>query len=462
MVTKELSLSRIAGPFKLPPFPDLVISPLGMVPKKETGKFRLIHDLSFPHCLSVNSFISDESASVQYESLDKIVHLVQSFGPNCLMAKCDIEEAFRIIPIAPQDRHLLGFTFDDKFFFDKCLPMGCRSSCAIFETFSKALQWVAIHKLQVSGISHILDDFIFVGPPNCQKVSHDLNSFLDFCSVTGIPIKHSKTVQPSTSIIAHGIKVDSASMQISLPQDKLSNCMSLLSQFQHKKKIQLRQLQSIIGLLNFACRVVRPGRAFLRRLIDLTKGVTHSHHYIRLNAQGRADIRAWLSFLQEHNGVSMFLEAQWTHSEAIKLFSDASGAIGFAAVFGPKWLCASWPSNLVNTHITTKELFPIVLSIEIWGLHLSNKKVLFKCDNSAVVHIINNQTSKDAVTMSLVRRLVLASLRFNILFRAVHIPGRSNIIPDKLSRFQFQEARKLAPWLEPTPTKIPATLFTLA
>ena len=61
--------------------------------------------------------------------------------------------------------------------------------------------------------------------------------------------------------------------------------------------------------------------------------------------------------------------------------------------------------------------------------------------------------------MALVRRLVIASLHFNIFFHAEHIPGYTNLIPDKLSRFLFQEARALAPWLNPSQTPIPPHLL---
>lgn len=66
----------------------------------------------------------------------------------------------------------------------------------------------------------------------------------------------------------------------------------------------------------------------------------------------------------------------------------------------------------------------------------------------AVVEIINKQSSKDKIIMRLVRRLVIAALTHNILFKAKHIAGKSNCIADHLSRFKFQEARAIAPWLD--------------
>lgn len=102
------------------------------------------------------------------------------------------------------------------------------------------------------------------------------------------------------------------------------------------------------------------------------------------------------------------------------------------------------------------ELFPIVLALEIWGNKLKNHKILFFSDNMDVVEIINKQSSMDKIKMRLVRRLVIAALTHNILFNAKHIPGKSNCIADHLSRFNFQEARTIAPWLDVGPTTVPS------
>ena len=79
------------------------------------------------------------------------------------MAKTDIDSAFRIIPIHPNDHYLLGFRFNGEFYHDRCLPMGCSSSCAIFDRFSSSLKWIAKAKLGIPHILHILDDFLFLG-----------------------------------------------------------------------------------------------------------------------------------------------------------------------------------------------------------------------------------------------------------------------------------------------------------
>ena len=53
-ISKELAAGRLAGPFDSPPLPNFRVSPLGVVPKKAPGEYRLIHHLSFPRGASVN------------------------------------------------------------------------------------------------------------------------------------------------------------------------------------------------------------------------------------------------------------------------------------------------------------------------------------------------------------------------------------------------------------------------
>jgi hypothetical protein len=407
-------------------------------------------------------FISADDAAVSYETFDRVVELVQAAGPGALLAKVDIENAFRIIPIHPADRYLLGFAIGDDFYYDRCLPMGCRSSCAIFESFSSALQWVAMNKLSIPAVTHILDDFIFIGPANTRVTSLSLESFLLLCKDCGIPIKTSKTVLPSTCVIAHGIEIDTKSMEARLPEEKIEKAQTLLRSFMAKRKVTLKELQSLIGLLNFACRVIRPGRAFLRRMINLTCAFSNPTHHISINKEAKADMAAWLTFLSSYNGITVFPETDVSDSELLNLYSDAAGSLGFSTVFGAKWFADHWPQEMAPLHITFKEFLPITLMVEIWGPFFKNKRILFHCDNSAVVEIVNKQSCKEPHTMSLVRRFVMASLQFNFIFKAKHIPGKTNIVADKLSRFQFQEARQLAPWLETSPTQVPSHLLYIS
>ena len=90
-----------------------------------------------------------------------------------------------------------------------------------------------------------------------------------------------KTVGRATVLQFAGTTLDSVRQEERLPEDKLQKCRAMLQNIQARCSVCPKELQSLIGLLN--CLVVVPGRGFLRRMIDLTKGVNKPHHHIRLS-----------------------------------------------------------------------------------------------------------------------------------------------------------------------------------
>ena len=117
-IHKELALGRILGPYPIvPPLPNYRISPLGVVPKKVPGEFRVIHHLSYPQGASINDAIPREFSSVTYSSIQDAITMIKSSSATVYMAKLDVESAFRILPIAPTDRPLLGFRWRGLFLY---------------------------------------------------------------------------------------------------------------------------------------------------------------------------------------------------------------------------------------------------------------------------------------------------------------------------------------------------------
>lgn len=95
-------------------------------------------------------------------------------------------------------------------------------------------------------------------------------------------------------------------------------CVHNIQFAMEQDKLTLKQLQSLIGLLNFACNVVLPGRAFLRRLIDLTIGIKMEYYRIRMTKQVKKDLEVWFSFLKNFNRSCMFLPDMWVSSSELR------------------------------------------------------------------------------------------------------------------------------------------------
>ena len=101
--------------------------------------------------------------SVKYSSVDDAVEMIQSLGKGVKLWITEIEKAFKLLPVWPGDFDLLGFRIKDKFYFDKCLPMGASISCALFEKFSTLIQWeVECKSDNKPSIIHYLETFYLV------------------------------------------------------------------------------------------------------------------------------------------------------------------------------------------------------------------------------------------------------------------------------------------------------------
>ena len=141
--------------------------------------------------------------------------------------------------------------------------------------------------------------------------------------------------------------------------------------------------------------------------------------------------------------------------DSLQLYTDAAGSIGYGAVCDSQWFYGVWPESWRHYNITALELYPIVAAVVTWGVSWKNRSICFYTDNEVLVSVINRQTSREKTVMTLLRKLVLRCLFFNILFTAKHVAGRDNPLADKLSRFQISEFRAMAPWAAEHPTIIP-------
>ena len=413
-------------------------SKLGVIPKKhQPGKWRLIVDLSSPKGASTNDFVSPTLCSLSYASVDDAAAYVYEAGRGTLLAKLDIKSAYRNIPVHPGDRHLLGIQWKGKTYVDTCLPFGLRSVPKLFNAVADALEWVIVNEggSQVEFVIHYLDDFLFGGRPGSEACGKALDLALHLCREVGFPVMQEKVLGPATVLDFLGFIIDTTSMEIRLPDEKLSRIKQMIYSWRSKKSCTKRTLLSLIGNLQHASSVVRPGRTFLRRMIDLSKRQVHMDGHLRLNAEFRADLRWWATFLDTWNGVSVISALCRCPIDA-RLVTDASGSWGCGAYFGSKWFALSWSScpAWAEVHISVQELLPIVVSCAIWGSDMTGRHIRCLCDNAAVVVMINKHTSKHPMAMHLLRCLFFICARSNITLSAEHIAGISNEAADALSR----------------------------
>ena len=249
-------------------------------------------------------------------------------------------------------------------------------------------------------------------------------------------------------------------MEIRLPPDKLARIQELLKTLLPRKKANKRQILSLVGTLQHATKVVRPGRSFVSRMYSTAAKLREMYYITRLNKAFRSDLFWWHTFLQSWNGLSILRHPSLLSHPEFFAQTDASGTWGCAAVLGSQWLQWQWPPEWCKIGIMAKELLPIIFTCIVWGPRLSRHHINFQCDSANLVIAINKGSSKDKFVMHLLRSLSFFVAHFTSI-TASHLPGVINVTVDHLSCGNMYQAFKATPSLTQHPAIIPSSTFRL-
>ena len=246
-------------------------------------------------------------------------------------------------------------------------------------------------------------------------------------------------------------------MEARLPEENLARICVMVTEWLRKHNATKRKILSLVGLLQHAAKVVRPGRTFVRRMYSVAARVQKLDFYTGLNKEFRSDLCWWDTFLIDWNGVSFLQVARRSVTPHDVVQTDASGSWGCAAHFNGSWFQWQWPPEWASIAIMVKELVPIVLSCAVWGWRLARRTVLFQCANTGVVAAVNKGTSKETSVMHLLRTLWCFAAHFDVCITVEHNAGTA----DQLSRDNLQSFFSSNPQANLLPTPVPKALLEI-
>ena len=250
---KEIEADSIIGPFNRNPFGKVArFSPLDTHPKKGSDDLRVILNLSYPYeGNSVNSSIRDdvfagqEEMKLRYPSVDDLAKIIRK-GRKARIFIRDLSKAYRQLWMDPSSIHLLGYTFENKFYFNITLSMGSKSAAYCCQCTTNAIT----HIFQNQGYDDVnyLDD---LGAAEEDKADEAYDCLGWILASTGIKEAKHKTVPSSYIAIFLGILFDMISMTMQITPERPIEIKALLEQWLHKRTATLKELQSLLGKLNF-------------------------------------------------------------------------------------------------------------------------------------------------------------------------------------------------------------------
>lgn len=440
---KELSYGAILGPFKYNPFKiSMALSPINTVPKKDSPDRRVIVDLSFPESCSVNDGISKDvylgdSITVTYPTVDDFIKLIKQKGNGCKIFKRDLKRAYRQLNVDPGDIHLLGYKWKNHIYFDKVLAMGLRSSAHICMRTTNAIKFMC----QKHGLSilNYIDDLAGCEYP--EKSEHAfmwLGSLLENC---GFEESIEKATPPDTRMIFIGILFDTENFTISIDEDRLQEIRLLLLDWLNKKVVDKRELQSLLGKLNFVSQCVRPGRIFVSRLLNFLREIPEKGP-VPIPTDIKLDLNWWNIFLPLYNGISFMISDEW--SEPDVLIAVDSCLTGCGGWLNGRYFHATFPELILvqNLNINLCEMLTIMVAVKLWANFLANKKVTINCDNMVSVRVLNTGATRIPFLQACLREICFFTALNNCEIKAHHISGVVNRIPDALSRWDLDDKYK--------------------
>ncbi len=409
-----------------------IISSLGAVPKSDPGKIRLIHDCSRPLGKNLNSYASIDRTA--YDTVDQATKLLP---PGGFMAKIDLRSAYRYVPVHPDSYEATGlkWTFSGRekpdYFIDTRLPFGARMSPGIFQRLTVSVKRIMQRRGFV--VLVYLDDMLVIAE-TADQCYEAFNALIALVQRLGFDINWEKVVLPCQNLTFLGVVINSVARTLALPEGKLQELRQLLSTWCSRKKATKLDLQKLLGKLNWAARVIKGGRTFVRRLIDLMCTLKCKHHHVRLNASAREDLIWWSQFLDTFNGTANFIADEPVPDH---IFTSDACSTGGAAFFAGDWFYSNWFKDfpqVEDMHINLKELFAVVLATRRWAHAWKDLHIVVYTDNQTTQFLLNKGTTKNDTAMTWLREMFWWSALYNFKLSARFIPGRLNVVSDTLSR----------------------------
>ena len=442
---KESRYKAILGPFKNNPFNSgIKISPLNTVPKRESSERRVILDLSFPKGAAINDFVSKEfylgeKIDLVYPKVDDFIQLIKQKGQGCLLFKTDLSRAYRQLSYCPSSFNFVAFIWKKHIFCNTVLTMGSRSSAYCCQKFTNAISFI-LFKIGIYVLNYLDDLASAEIGKNATFAFQTVQSILQKC---GIEEAKNKASPPSTSTTFVGVLFNTETMTIEITPERLCELRALLTTWLNKELASLKEVQSLLGKLNFVAACVRPGRIFISRMLKWLKVLYRKErkfHNIPLYV--KKDIFWWHSFLPLYNGVSMMLYEEWCRPDAI--FSSDSSLQACGGFWDGKYFHSKFPAKVADRgySINILEMLAIIVCLKLWGKFYVGKRIQIFCDNESVCHCLNSGKTHNEFLQSCLREVSFLAAIYEFQIKAVHLSSSANRIADHLSRFYMNQTHR--------------------
>lgn len=429
-VSKEMTASiqkmKAQGILKPVHWSPSFISPLFLVPKTD-GSLRPIFNLR-----ALNEFVKTE----QFHLIT--MHRVPEFlQPRDWMCKVDLSQAYFHLKISEVHRCFLRLIYNKELLEMTCLPFGLTTAP---KTFSILTNWTA-QILRQRGVRILvyLDDFLIAHQDPFllhKQVQMSLKILYDL----GWCVNWEKSITtPQKCLTYLGIQWRTWDNLKSYPKEKIHTLVKKIQQTLNQSKVKLKEVQSLVGLLNFASFVVPLGRLHHRHLLRFMNTLINKPtKKIILPEMVQAELKWWIQNCQ--------LSTKLHFPPPVHFLTTDASDLAWGAQLDNIPLRGSWSPEEKNLHCNQKEMLAILHVFQKHAQTMSHSSVLIQCDNKTVVaHLRKEGGTKSFALMEITRQLLKLLDQHQISFTIHYIPGRYNNHADHISRYRLPPEWHLSP-----------------
>jgi hypothetical protein len=457
----------VSGPFDTPPLKNFRVNPLSAI--DQGTKIRPVLDVSAPKGASLNDNMNELCIEkVFMSSARKFSFSLYDCGRGAIMSKFDFVDAFKIIPAKIEDLRCQGFYWLHKYFIESRQIFGAKTSVPNFDIFANSIKVLANARLKIPErfFHRTLDDIPLVAPSYnnwCVKFSDNL---IKLCSDLNIPLATDCPDSEKAFVCSKygkvlGIFFNSENLTWKLPDEKYFKYLNFVFDILNKKTVSLKEMQSLIGILNNICLMATFLNGFKFNLNEVLKNLNHDPRPLKLPGNAFDDLCVFANFLAEGNLwrpiVPRYCNPPLSFMQVI---TDASGkyleretGCGHIVIDEFDEICFAyqffWPSEsfLHCKDEKGSSFFNKTCTLEFIGILIPfllnpklfvNKYVVVKVDNIACFFgWINRKVANDECASIIVRTLHLISLYLCCNIHIEHLPRLSTdeaCMVDRLSR----------------------------
>jgi hypothetical protein len=477
---KSLSKGEIVGWFTSPPFVNLRVNPLGLVPKDEGKAWRLVENFSAGGQASINANTDD--VHLQFDRFDEAVLQFAKAGPGVLMIVFDKSSAYTSVPLRPQDWHLTGIYWPEKgYAFSACFKFGAKRSSSAWEHLAAAVQAAIKRRTGLDAVFRWVDDFFCIISVCASRAREVTESIIDLASFLDFTLKPEKCTGPAKVAVWTGIGFRSGpdAPTLFMPLAKRQKYSGRLRNLMRRDRWSLHDLRSIVGTLRHCLKIFSRARGALHKFVRLLKAVesrfrrgkrvSSSDFTFKAPVWGADIISLWVTILSSWQGTSLALVCaarlgQGSHSLHFRIDAAMKWGQGVFCLSSGAWLkrefthaqhAVAFRDRAESTGIL--ETFALLTLLFAFQDVISGQVVLVECDNSSVVTNASRGWSDTSILDEMFRLYTAAVCVFDCHIIVRHIPQQENGAADALSRNDHNrflaEARELG--TSPAPSPVP-------